>query len=62
MTYEEESYLLDTVTENNKILNQLISVVNRYVINHNKENEEDFTRNIMANMMSEMFMGKKKKG
>lgn len=62
MTYEEESYLLDTVTENNKILNQLISVVNRYVINHNKENEEDFTRNIMANMMSEIFMGKKKKG
>lgn len=62
MTYEEESYLLDTVTENNKILNQLISVVNRYIINHNKENEEDFTRNIMANMMSEIFMGKKKKG
>ena len=62
MTYEEESYLLDTVTENNKMLNQLISVVNRYVINHNKENEEDFTRNIMANMMSEIFMGKKKKG
>lgn len=59
MTYREETYLLDTVTENNIMLKQIIQVLNMYLANHNKENEEDFTRNIVANVVSEIFTGEK---
>lgn len=62
MTYKEETYLLDTVTENNIILKQILRVLNTYAVNHTKENDEDFTRNVIANMVSEVFTGKRKRG
>jgi hypothetical protein len=60
MTYKEESYVLDIVTENNIMLKQIIQVLSTYIVNHNKENEEDFTRNVIANMVSEVFTGNKR--
>ena len=59
MTYDEESYILDSITQikaevhqNNLMLRDLCNAVNVYLANHNKENEEDFGRNILANMIS----------
>jgi hypothetical protein len=61
MTYNEESYLLDTISgmasemhENNLMLQGICKVVNTYLANHNKENEEDFGRNVLANLLSSM--------
>ena len=58
MTYDEESYLLDSITqikaethENNLMLSQLCSVVNIWLAKHNSENEADFGRNILANLI-----------
>ena len=59
MTYDEESYILDSITQikaevhqNNLMLRDLCNAVNVYLSNHNKENEEDFGRNVLANMIS----------
>ena len=59
MTYEEETYLLDSikqlrqvVMENNRLLHQVVDVVNVYLANHQKENEDDFGRNVLANLIS----------
>ena len=59
MTYKEESYILDSITqikaethENNRMLSQLCTVVNTYLANHHRENEEDFGRNVLANLLS----------
>ena len=74
MTYEEESYVLDTIKElqekirnmpieqliretheNNIMLRQIIKVINTWFSHHNQENENDFERNIMANLVSNIF-------
>lgn len=59
MTYEEESYLLDSIEqikkethENNVMLRQIIKVINTYLARHHQENEEDFGRNVLANLIS----------
>ena len=59
MTYDEESYILDSIAqikaethENNIMLSQLCSVVNVYLANHHQENEDDFGRNVLANLLS----------
>ena len=59
MTYDEESYLLDSITQikaevhhNNQMLSQFCSVVNVYLANHHQENEDDFGRNVLANLIS----------
>ena len=59
MTYKEESYMLDSigeimneVHENNLMLHQICDVVNTYLANHNSENEDDFGRNVLANLLS----------
>ena len=59
MTYNEESYILDSITlireethQNNLMLNDLCSVVNVYLANHHQENEDDFGRNVLANLIS----------
>jgi len=62
MTYKEETYLLDTVTENNVLLKKVLNILNAYLINHQKENEEDFGRNVVANLLSEVLTYAKKKG
>ena len=59
MTYQEESYILDsvnqikhTVHQNSIMLEDICKVINTYLANHNKENEEDFGRNVLANLLS----------
>lgn len=71
MTYKEESYILDTLTEiqdtirspefkqliretheNNVMLRQIIRVINTYLSRHHQENEDDFNRNVLANLLS----------
>jgi hypothetical protein len=59
MTYNEESYILDNITQireevhqNNLMLKDLCNVVNVYLANHSSENENDFGRNILANLIS----------
>ena len=59
MTYVEESYILDSIEqiraethENNIMLSQLCSVVNTWLSHHHQENEDDFMRNVLANLLS----------
>lgn len=59
MTYDEETYLLNTITrirneihENNIMLKQIIKVINTYIAHHNQENSNDFDRNVLANLIS----------
>jgi hypothetical protein len=61
MTYDEESYILDSIVQikaevhqNNLMLSQLCDVVNMYLANYNRENEDDFGRNILANLISSL--------
>jgi hypothetical protein len=46
--------LYSEVHENNIMLHQICSVVNTYLANHHRENEEDFGRNVLANLISGM--------
>ena len=59
MTYQEESYVLDSINQikhevhqNNLMLKAICEVINTYIANHHKENEEDFGRNVLANLIS----------
>ena len=59
MTRKNEDYLFDTldsiqeeVHENNIMLHQICNVINRYLANHHQENENDFGRNVLANLLS----------
>ncbi len=68
MTRKDEEYLFDLVEslkvevhENNKMLKSIISVINTYLSRHHQENEEDFGRNVLANILSETLgFGKRK--
>ena len=60
MTRKDEEYLFDLVEslkvevhENNRMLKSIISVINTYLSRHHQENEEDFGRNLLANILSE---------
>ena len=59
MSYDEESYILDSIEqikkethENNMMLKQIIKVINTYLARHHQENEDDFNRNVLANLIS----------
>ena len=59
MTYDEETYLLNTITrirnkthENNIMLKQIIKIINTYIAHYNQENNNDFDRNVLANLIS----------
>lgn len=59
MTHKEEEYLLDSIEQirddvrlNNLMLCDIIGVINTYLANHHRENEEDFGRNVLANLIS----------
>ena len=59
MSYDEESYVLKSLEqikkethENNVMLKQIIKVINTYLARHHQENEEDFGRNVLANLIS----------
>lgn len=44
--------LIRETHENNIMLKQIIKVINTYVANHHNENDDDFIRNILANLIS----------
>ena len=41
--------------ENNIMLKQIIKVINTWFAHHNQENENDFDRNVLANMISSII-------
>ena len=56
--------LMDIVIENNIMLHQICDVINFHHARHSQENEEDFIRNILANLLSgsidiKGFLGRK---
>ena len=55
MNRREERQLLEEVHENNIMLHQICDVINVYLGRHNQENEDDFGRNVLANIASEML-------
>ena len=38
--------------ENNVMLRQIVKVINTYIARHHQENEDDFSRNVLANLIS----------
>ena len=45
----------EEVHENNIMLRQIIKVINTILSRHHQENEDDFGRNVMANLVSEVI-------
>lgn len=67
MTRKQEKGIFETldeiyseVHENNIMLHQLCQIVNTYLSRHHQENEDDFGRNVLANLVSEVI-GRKRK-
>lgn len=59
MTREEKDYILDTLErirdethQNNIMLKQICKVINIWLTNYANENENDFGRNVLANLIS----------
>ena len=59
MTYKQEQYILDSIEQikeevhfNNLMLCDICEVINVYLANYSKENEDDFGRNVLANLVS----------
>ena len=59
MTRDEQIELLDNLErirdethENNIMLKEIIKFINTYLSNHNNENDNDFFRNVLANLIS----------
>lgn len=44
--------LVKETHENNVMLRQIIRVINTYLSRHHQENEDDFNRNVLANLLS----------
>ena len=62
MTRRQEKVLIEAleeiyaeVHENNIMLYQLCQVVNTYLSRHHQENEDDFGRNVLANLISNVL-------
>lgn len=62
MTKKEENYALDLLErirdethENNIMLKQICRVINTYIKNHDNENKNDFERNVLANIFSNII-------
>lgn len=47
--------LAKEVHENNIMLKQIIKAINTWFSHHNQENENDFDRNVLANIVSSVF-------
>ena len=59
MTKRDEEWLLQKtfennqlLKENNKMLKQIVNVLNYYISHAKEENEYDFGRNVLANLIS----------
>lgn len=50
--------LLRLIKENNKMLKQIIAYINYINSKADSENENDFVRNVIANLISNSFIGK----
>ena len=68
MTRRQEKALIEAlddiyseVHENNVMLHQLCQVVNIYLSKYHQENEDDFNRNVLANLVSNIFDGKQRR-
>ena len=62
MSKKEINSLIDILTalyqevhENNIMLRQIVKVINTYLARHHQENEDDFNRNVVANMVSNLI-------
>lgn len=62
MSRKEINSLIDILTalyqevhENNIMLRQIVKVINTYLARHHQENEDDFNRNVVANMVSNLI-------
>ena len=51
----EFKQLIKETNENNIMLRQIIKVINTWFAHHNQENDNDFNRNVMANLVSNIF-------
>ena len=47
--------LCSEVHENNIMLRQIVKVINVYLARHHQENDDDFNRNVLANMVSNVM-------
>lgn len=47
--------LIREIHENNMMLKQIIKVINTWLSHHNQENSNDFDRNVLANIISQVF-------
>ena len=59
MTRRQENTIIEAldgiyseVHENNVMLHQICQVINTYLGRHHSENEDDFNRNVLANLIS----------
>ena len=59
MNKRDEEYLFeiieeikDEVHENNIMLKQIIRFINTHIARHHQENNDDFGRNVLANLIS----------
>lgn len=62
MTYDEETYILNSIKqirhevhENNIMLKSIIKYITKEAMNSSAENENDFGRNVLANLISNVF-------
>lgn len=65
MTRRQENEIMDTldgiyaeVHENNIMLRQIVRVINVYLARYHQENDDDFNRNVLANMVSNIMDSK----
>ena len=52
MNRREERQLFEEVHENNIMLHQICDVINVHLARFHQENEDDFNRNVLANIIS----------
>ena len=62
MTRRQENEIMEVldgiyaeVHENNIMLRQIVKVINVYIARHHQENDDDFNRNVLANMVSNIM-------
>lgn len=51
----EFKQLIKETHENNIMLRQIIKVINTWFVHYNQENNNDFNRNVMTNIISNIF-------
>lgn len=44
--------------DNNRMLKEIINVINLWLSHHAQENDNDFYRNVLANLISSIFTGR----